>query len=234
MYVQNHDNARKVFFDDVRERKSIGRGAHYQKRGSKSRKCSLPSDHLTEGEWKKMNGPVMSVNMNAPMNWSEFKNLSREMQNQYIKMLVSKFNATKVVIAEAFGTSFTTLTKGIIDCGASDLFRPGKKMKQAERDALLSFFGMQKESAETEVAVCETDETENTAIEVTVSETACENAETVTGEVVQPVAASKFAMRDFEVTFEGAFDADHVANSLRYMVPAGTSVRLKISCEILG
>ena len=83
MHAQNHENVRRIFCEDVRERRSIGRGGYHQKNGSKSRKCSLPSDHLTEGAWKKMNGPVTGVTMGAPMEWTTFKDASdRQLLNR--------------------------------------------------------------------------------------------------------------------------------------------------------
>lgn len=225
MYAQNHENAKQVFYEDLRERRSVGRGGYHQKNGSKSRKCSLPSDHLTEGAWKKMNGPVTTVNMGAPMEWAAFKNLSNELRGQYVKMLVDKFNATKVGISEAFGVHFTTLTKELTGCEVTKLFRPGKKMKAAEREALLNFFGVEPEAAETESEpVAET--------EPQIAETECEVCETEIATPVKPSVPSAFSMQEFELVFSGAFDADQIANSLRYMVPAGARAKVKISCEL--
>ena len=232
MYAQNHENVRRIFCEDVRERRSIGRGGYHKKNGSKSRKCSLPSDHLTEGAWKKMNGPVTTANLSAPMDWAAFKTLSHDLRSQYIKMLVDKFNATKVGISEAFGVHFTTLTKELAGCDAAQLFRPGKKMKQFEREALLTFFGVTPENEETECETVAEPDAQVAEIEPNECEIERKTEETEAVEPVKPSVPSQFAMQEFELVFAGCFDADHVANSLRYMVPAGARAKVKISCEL--
>lgn len=238
MYAQNHENVRKIFCEDVRERRSIGRGGYHQKNGSKSRKCSLPSDHLTEGAWKKMNGPITGVTMGAPMEWTTFKDASDRLKFKYIEMLSEKFNATKAGLCSVFGVSMPTLNKELEKAGANALFRTGKKMSKAQREALLSFFGCGETAVESESddsAICnDCDcESETTDFESEVCDSECV-AESETNAVEPKSEASDFSMSEFNVTFTGAFDADHVANSLRYMVAAGTTVKVKISCELLG
>lgn len=238
MYVQNSENARRVFFDDVRERKSIGRGGYHKKIGTKSRKCSLPSDHLTEKEWRKMNGPITTVNLNAPIAWGEFKMLSNDLKFQYIKMLSDRFNATKLGICDAFGISFGTLTSGIADLGVNELFYSGKKMKKVDRAALLSFFGREELCNGAASDDSANYECHNSQFDMCTSEL-CNDKSESKAEDKEDVdshqsVANWFAMKTFEVSFQGSFDANHVANSLRHMVPAGTTVKLKITCELLG
>ena len=179
-----------------------------------------------------MNGPVTTVNMGAPMEWASFKNLSNELRSQYIKMLVDKFHATKVGISEAFGVHFTTLTKELAGCDAAKLFRPGKKMRASDREALLNFFGVEADCVETETKPVA--ETEPQIVETEVEVCEIEQA-TVQTEIFTPVkqsVSSGFAMQEFELKFSGAFDIDQIANSLRYMVPAGARAKVKISCEL--
>ena len=185
-----------------------------------------------------MNGPITGVTMGAPMEWTTFKNASDRLKFKYIEMLSEKFNATKAGLCSVFGVSMPTLNKELEKAGANALFHTGKKMSKAQREALLSFFGCGETVAESESddsadyngCDCES-ETIDCESEVCDSESATES---VTHAVEPQSEASDFSMSEFNVTFAGAFDADHVANSLRYMVPAGVSVRLKISCEILG
>ena len=44
---------------DVLQKKRIARGAYHRKNGSKSKRCTLPSDYLTAAEKRKLNGEVM-------------------------------------------------------------------------------------------------------------------------------------------------------------------------------
>ena len=43
---------------DAMQKKRIARGASHMKRGSKSKKCTLPSDYLTAAQKRRLNGPV--------------------------------------------------------------------------------------------------------------------------------------------------------------------------------
>ena len=48
-------DAEYVFRKDIQDKKSIGRGAFHKKTGSKSKKCTLPSDYLSGKEKKALN-----------------------------------------------------------------------------------------------------------------------------------------------------------------------------------
>ena len=74
-------DAAYVFNQEVRERSRIKQGAHHKKNGSKSKKCTLPSDYMTTRQKNKMNGATMTLKMNEPChNWKEFKRLSTDVQ----------------------------------------------------------------------------------------------------------------------------------------------------------
>ena len=57
------DDAVYTFVQDSKEKKAIGRGARHRVRGSKSKRCSLPSDGMTHAQWKRSNGPVITYNL---------------------------------------------------------------------------------------------------------------------------------------------------------------------------
>ena len=42
---------------DAMQKKRIARGASHMKRGSKSKKCTLPSDYLTAAQKRRLNAP---------------------------------------------------------------------------------------------------------------------------------------------------------------------------------
>lgn len=85
---------------DAMQKKRIARGAAHMKRGSKSRKCSLPSDYLTPAQLKRRNGPVETYNLNAPMTWEQFKTMPADLQQRYIDNLQSRFNLSVSRISE--------------------------------------------------------------------------------------------------------------------------------------
>ena len=53
-----------IFRQTERERKRDGRGAFNRVCGSKSKKCSLPSDHMTRKEIIAMSGEVQTYTLN--------------------------------------------------------------------------------------------------------------------------------------------------------------------------
>jgi hypothetical protein len=94
-----------LFRQTERDRKRDGRGAYNKKGGSKSKKCSLPSDKMTQKEWKKMNGPVVSYNMNKPVSWKEFKLWPDDIQREYLQLLMEKYSVGTPELSKMFGVS---------------------------------------------------------------------------------------------------------------------------------
>lgn len=94
-----------VFEETSRERKRVGTGAYSRKRGSRSKKCTLPSDNMTAGQLKKRNGEVMQYNLKAPMGWLVFRSMPADLQKEYIKSCAYKYEARGCDMAEMFGIS---------------------------------------------------------------------------------------------------------------------------------
>lgn len=101
-----------VFRQDIREKKSIGRGIYHKKNGSKSKKCTLPSDYLTRKEKNKMNSEVSNWSMQRLYPYAEFKQMPKDLQAEYVTGLVNKYNITVSVIAkELFNITDTCFRK---------------------------------------------------------------------------------------------------------------------------
>ena len=96
-------NEEYVFQQTSRERKRIGAGAYARKNGSRTRKCTLPSDNMTAGQIKKRNGEIMQYKLNQPMKWKEFKSMPEDLQKEYIQKLASEKKARAIDIAEMLG-----------------------------------------------------------------------------------------------------------------------------------
>ena len=94
-----------VFRQTSLERKKIANGVYSRKRGSRSKKCTLPSDSLTAGQLKKRNGEVMQYNLNKPMSWHTFKSMPEDLQREYIVKCKEKYGARGRDLAEMFGMS---------------------------------------------------------------------------------------------------------------------------------
>lgn len=90
---------------EVKQKKDIARSAAHRVCGSKSSKCDLPSDHLTEAQKRALNGPVESVNLKEPMNWAAFKALPESLQAEYIRYLKAEYQASDAMMGKMFGVS---------------------------------------------------------------------------------------------------------------------------------
>lgn len=120
---------------DVMQKKRIANNAAHMKRGSKSKKCSLPSDHMTPAEWKRRNGPVSTYSLNKPMDWETFKSLPVDIQQSYIDILQSRFNVTTSTISkELFGKTAPVLKNLMEKNGLKYIQMKGKNMTPDERD----------------------------------------------------------------------------------------------------
>ena len=84
-------------------------GAFHKRNGSKSKKCSLPSDNLTAKQRKELNGPMKTYNLKKPMSWEEFKSLPNDLKKEYLLFLNRTYHASARRIAEMFGVPKNTL-----------------------------------------------------------------------------------------------------------------------------
>lgn len=99
-----------VFYSDIREKKKTATGARHVKRGSRSKKCTLPSDYLSRKEIEKMNGEATTVKLNEPMSWNEFIHLSKNLQEHYLNHLIVNHGATiSSISTDLFERAKTTL-----------------------------------------------------------------------------------------------------------------------------
>ena len=87
---------------DALQKKRIAAGARHMKRGSRSKRCSLPSDNLTPAQLKRRNGPVSTYKLDEPMRWDDFKAMPVDLQKQYLTNLVETYGATNEMLGDMF------------------------------------------------------------------------------------------------------------------------------------
>lgn len=87
---------------DALQKKRIASGAFHMKRGSRSKRCSLPSDNLTPAQLKRRNGPMSTYKLDAPMRWDDFKSMPVDLQKQYLTNLVETYGATNEMLGDMF------------------------------------------------------------------------------------------------------------------------------------
>ena len=98
-----------ILKEDIKEKKKAGSGYRHKKNGSKSKKCTLPSDHLSKKELNKMNGECKVYNLNKPMSYSNFCAMPVDLQIKYLEMLRDKFGANQTEISFMMGCNCATL-----------------------------------------------------------------------------------------------------------------------------
>lgn len=85
-------DAEYILQQEIKEKKAAGRGAYHKKSGAKSKKCTLPSDHLTKKEREKLNGECVTYNLGKFMTWEEFIQMPDDLQLKYVNSLVHRFD----------------------------------------------------------------------------------------------------------------------------------------------
>lgn len=110
--------AKAAFVEDLREKKVLARNSKYRKCGSKSKKCTTPSDYLTPAQKRKMNGAVSVYQIGKPITWSEFKSYPLEMQQKWLDAFVEKFECSTKGMAIVFNLHPTSIN---LHCKNKDL-----------------------------------------------------------------------------------------------------------------
>ena len=98
-----------ILKEDIKEKKKAGSGYRYKKNGSKSKKCTLPSDNLSKKEIEKMNGECKVYNLSEKMSYSNFCAMPFDLQIKYLETLRDKFGASQVDIAKMMNVAPSTL-----------------------------------------------------------------------------------------------------------------------------
>ena len=125
---------------DAMQKKRIARGASHMKRGSKSKKCTLPSDYLTDAQKRRLNGPVITYKLDEPMSWESFKAMPEDLQKKYILNLQETYQANNDMLGKMFGVTGVSVCKmrhalGIKAMGQSKMTHDEVAVRDAKWDA---------------------------------------------------------------------------------------------------
>jgi hypothetical protein len=217
---------------DCLQKKRIANQAKYRKRGSKSKKCNLPSDRLTQKQWKDKCGPVVSFNFNRPMNWETFKKLPAMVQAEYITNLQKKFGATAVDLGKMFGVQALTVRKHAESNKLNVEFPRGHAMNATRKEAWAKFLG-EKEDCVVNNIPAPVHEQEDTEPEHHVFNTP-ESTEEEVHEPAEfaPIQRKGMNMKKFTLQFAGVIDANMIANSLKLILGDQAEGELEIICNL--
>ncbi len=147
---------------DVWQKKILARSAAHKKNGSKSKKCTLPSDHLTEAQKRQLNGKVYTMNRNKPMTWEAFTALPQSLAQEYIRFLQEQYDVRVGNIAQMFEVNRTTFKNYCEKQGIAYTSKAGHLMAE-KKQAWEAFLGVAAEEPATDPVVEETPEPEEKA-----------------------------------------------------------------------
>ena len=124
---------------DVMQKKNIARGAYHRKGGSKSKKCSLPSDLLTPAQKRALNGPVTTVKLGQPMSWEAYKSLSDTLKKEYLEDLIASYQVNGTEIGRMLGVSAATMSRELREIGVAPFNGSFGKGTQAHKAKWAAF-----------------------------------------------------------------------------------------------
>lgn len=194
--------------------KGCSASAKHRKNGSKSKKCSLPSDNMTQAQWKKRNGAVMEYRIDRPLKYEEFKRLPTDLRRKYIETLRSEHGASLTGIAEMLGVSTTTVYNRITrDLGIT--FGCGVPTAE-ERSKWSAFVGRSNEPTE------ETEQEPNEPEQESPGE----------AESSAERQSATMQMSSASISFVGIIDVNAIANSIRLILgDRATEAVVRINIE---
>lgn len=94
-----------IYLQDIREKKSAGRGVFGKRTGSKTRYVGLPHDHMTAAELKRRNGKVSAVKLNQPITYAELKELTPSLRFLYLDNCINRYGARRIDLVNMLGVS---------------------------------------------------------------------------------------------------------------------------------
>lgn len=202
---------------DCMLKKRLANMARYRKRGSKSKKCNLPCDHMTQKQWKERCGAIMNYNLSKPMNWATYKSMPTDLQREYISDLHEKYNVNACVLSEMFGVVAATVRLYFKENFPDITFSRGSRQTEEQRSAWEKFLhGSDEEDALAPV-----------------EEVVADEPEAFESRLVIPAPKSvPTVLTSYSLCFEGTIDPMMIANSIRNMVGDEAVGKIQIVCEI--
>ena len=116
---------------DAMQKKRIAQGARH-KVGRRSG-CTLPSDSLTEAQKRKLNGPVVTLKLDEPMTWKDFKALPEDKRRLYAEHIKELYNPSWKQWGQMFHTHPNTVRQHFIRYTIADARGWGASTTRADR-----------------------------------------------------------------------------------------------------
>ncbi len=190
---------------DCLQKKRLAQQAKYRKRGSKSKKCPMSTDHMTKKQWIERCGKIVTIKMDSPVSWASFKELSKQTQEEYLKNLMEKYHINASSLAEMFHITPITVRRHIATQGLAVSFPVGHSMNAEDRRAWELFLS-------------------GDAVEQSENEVSLENEEMCDEE---PMSMCSFSLR-----FSGKIDVSMISNSLVRILGDHSVGEIEVTCNL--
>lgn len=211
-----------MFEQEVRQRKSLVPSSRRKKCGSKSKKCTLPSDFLTEKQIRERHGETIVYNLKQPMTWENFKKLPGHAQSEYIAGLRENYGVAASDIAKMFGVTSQTVRSYMSEKNIEVRVNHGYRMSGRQRE-LWERFLSEEEQPNVPVYPIEEMPINNPSPETS------DREENNHNEVLHLDTAMK--MSEIKLRFDGDIDVNGVANTLRVVLGANTKGTVTITYQ---
>lgn len=195
------------FSYDCWQKKQLARQARHRKCGSRSRRCSLPSDSLTKKQWRERNGKTLSINLNKPVSWEVFKEVSKPTQEEYLNHMLTVYGANATSLAAMFHVQPLTIRRFIQSNNLAVKFPVGHSMSAEQREIWELFLK---------------DELSTATVPVNPAEyhiSTLDKNETM-------------SMKKVSLSFSGKIDTAMIANSLLQILGENASGEVEITCQL--
>lgn len=203
------------FFQEVADRKRLVRSFGRKRCGSKSKKCTLRTDNMTNKQIERMSGPVQAYKLNAPISWETFKTYPDEIKAEYLRTITSRYRTTQLLLSEMFGVTPAYLSRYLKDHNLSSTatHARGRKLTEEDTAAWSAFVSGEQHDEEVVGVECE----ENSVEDIT------DDAGDET-----PDAVPDTNLVEFTLTFDSYRNIDDIANYLRILIDPNTHGALEI------
>lgn len=162
----------------------------------------------TAMDYKEEFGDCVTLKLNEPMSWNQFKGLSDSLKVKYITHLKEVFNVSQIALAKMFNVVPSTIHKTINALNLVELFEH-THMTKTEKAVWNDFLkGIAKIGAGIGL---DTEKVENT-----------ESVESV------KLSTSSMKLSSFTFNFSGSFNSIELINSIKTVIDEGTDCHITI------
>lgn len=194
---------------DCLQKKRLAHQAFHRKNGSKSRRCPMSTDYMTMKEWKERNGKIVSVSLDKPTSWDIFKELSKQVQEEYLRTLSETYGANTSNLAEMFDISASTIRRYIQTSGLNIKFRVGHSMNGEQRAAWENFLSVKApQPTSTPTYTPKQEHPQEVRID------------------------TSMRMDKFSLSFSGDINVDMISNSLKHILGDNATGQIEVVCHL--